>query len=154
LASYERSPSQEPPETTGASTSGAASLDEPDASLDEPDASLDEPDASLDDPDASAGVLCWAPDDSWLEDSWTASGAFAGGSTGLAVPADDLAALAFEPAPRLVALAPLRPGNALAAVSANTPVNATLPAISQRLTLRRRYIAASRSIGLLVLGMH
>lgn len=33
----------------------------------------------------------------------------------------------------VLALAELRPGNALAANSANTPVSATLPAISQRL---------------------
>lgn len=58
-----------------------------------------------------------------------------------------------EPASRLVALASLRPGNALAAASANTPVRATLPAISQRLTRRSLRVAVSRSIGPLEGGM-
>jgi hypothetical protein len=42
-------------------------------------------------------------------------------------------------------LAELLPGNALAATSESTAVNATLPAISQRLTRYSRLIAASRS---------
>jgi hypothetical protein len=89
-----------------------------------------------------------------LDDSWPASGAFAGGSTGLADPAEELVDPVPEPALGLAALALPWPGNALAAASANTPVSATLPAISHRLTLRSLRIAASRSIGLLALVMH
>jgi hypothetical protein len=96
-----------------------------------------------------SGADSWVGADSWAGAAFRlAWGASAGGRTEPeeleGAPPEEWRE---EPVDRLAAdvLAVLEPGNALAATSEKTAVNAMLAAINQRLTRCSRFIAASRS---------